>query len=264
MKKRVISAAVLIVVSLSFVLLSEFTRVLLFGAAGALCATEFHDRLKEKGITTTRWVVYLYLAMMVFLTITHSGLMSYMAWFTVCVFIALFSGILHRDVSGEGAVYTLAILSYPSFLFGLMMIIAVSPRWGTTLALGAISSWVCDAAALFGGKAFGKHKLCPHVSPNNTVEGCLCGAASSVLAALIVFPFARRSIPISYWQCLFTAFAASSLGQIGDLAESLMKRFIGVKDFSNLIPGHGGFFDRTDSLMFSIPTAYFCLFIMHF
>ena len=62
------------------------------------------------------------------------------------------------------------------------------------------------------------------------------------------------------WICIVTAFLCAAMGQIGDLAESLIKRMIGVKDFSNLIPGHGGMFDRVDSLLFSIPTAYFCLY----
>ena len=63
------------------------------------------------------------------------------------------------------------------------------------------------------------------------------------------------------WVCIVTAFLCAAMGQIGDLAESLIKRMIGVKDFSNLIPGHGGMFDRVDSLLFSIPTAYLCLHI---
>lgn len=64
---------------------------------------------------------------------------------------------------------------------------------------------------------------------------------------------------VPFWLCVVTALLASTMGQIGDLAESLVKRMIGVKDFSNLIPGHGGMFDRADSLLFSIPTAYLCL-----
>ena len=143
------------------------------------------------------------------------------------------------------------------------MAISVSDIWLETLALGCISTWVCDSFALFGGIRFGKHKLAPLVSPNKTIEGCVCGALSSLAAGLLIW--ALRLFPaISLPACLVTAFLASTLGQIGDLAESLIKRMIGVKDFSNLIPGHGGMFDRADSLLFSIPTTYFCLVIAGF
>ena len=76
-----------------------------------------------------------------------------------------------------------------------------------------------------------------------------------LIGVLRLFP----DIPV--WVCVVTALVASSLGQIGDLAESLLKRMIGTKDFSDLIPGHGGMMDRADSLLFSIPTAYLCLHI---
>jgi phosphatidate cytidylyltransferase len=63
------------------------------------------------------------------------------------------------------------------------------------------------------------------------------------------------------WLCIVTALVASSFGQVGDLAASLLKRMVGIKDYSNLIPGHGGMMDRADSLLFSIPVAWFCLYM---
>jgi phosphatidate cytidylyltransferase len=80
-----------------------------------------------------------------------------------------------------------------------------------------------------------------------------------VLTGLLVYWLSTYYLPMPLWLCVVTALVASTMGQIGDLAESLIKRMIGVKDFSNLIPGHGGMFDRADSLLFSIPTAYICL-----
>ena len=140
------------------------------------------------------------------------------------------------------------------------MMISVSQIWLVTLAFGCLSSWVCDTFALLGGIRFGRHKVAPLVSPHKTWEGCICGALSSLAAGLLlwllpVFP------EVSLLTALATCFIASTLGQIGDLSESLIKRMIGVKDFSNLIPGHGGMFDRADSLLFSIPAAYICLHI---
>ena len=261
MKQRVLSAIVLLVICLACVPL-EFTRILMFCAAGIICAYEYISNIKKLEIVPTGWVLYGYLIIAAFLTVTHSGLMAHIAWFTIAVYMSLFSGVLHKDVAGKGAIYTVAGLSYPCFPFAMMMIIAASPRWAQTLALGCISCWICDTFALLGGKRFGKHMLAPDVSPKKTVEGCLCGAACSLLAGILVWAVSLLLDPIPFLPCILTAFVSSTLGQIGDLAESLIKRYIGIKDFSNLIPGHGGLFDRTDSLMFSIPAAYLCLYLL--
>ena len=172
------------------------------------------------------------------------------------IYLALFSGVLHKEVSGRGALYTLAGLTYPCVLFGILMVISVSRIWWQTLVLACASTWICDSAALFGGTRFGKHKLAPLVSPKKTWEGSICGALSSLVTGVICWLLFRAFSPIPFWVCMLTSFVASTMGQIGDLAESLLKRMIGVKDFSNLIPGHGGVFDRADSLLFSIPTVY--------
>ena len=136
-----------------------------------------------------------------------------------------------------------------------------SSVWIPVFAIACISTWLCDSFALFGGKRFGKHKLSPEVSPNKTVEGSVCGAISAVVAGVILFFVLKQWYSVNCLACVLTALVCSSFGQVGDLAASLIKRMAGLKDYSNLIPGHGGVMDRVDSLLFSIPSAYFCLLI---
>ena len=269
MKTRVISAALLLVIAVAAVFLSFYTRVLLFAVCGGLCMHELVVNLKNKGINCASWVLYLFFAAMLFLTYTHCGWMTYIACFIAAAYLSLTSGVLNKNVSAEGAVYTVFALAYPCYPMGLAMIIASSHRWLPTLAIGCLCTWMCDTFALLGGSRFGKHKLCPAVSPNKTIEGSVCGAIAAVITGIIIY-FGSQYIslsaitPLPLYVCLIISFLASTAGQIGDLAESLIKRFLGVKDFSNLIPGHGGMFDRVDSLMFSIPTAYLCLYIFGF
>ena len=259
MKQRVISGAILLIITFTCIAVSEVTRVLFFAAAGILCAYELSRNLEKMELYCCAWVMYVYISVQALLALFHAGSTAYIAAMAGAIYLALFSGILHRKVSGNGAMYTLAGVCYPCFLFALLMVISVSDLWLETLALAASATWICDSFALFGGMLFGKHKVAPDVSPNKTIEGCVCGAVSSVLSGMLVCWLSRFYAPLPMWLCIVTALVASTMGQIGDLAESLMKRMIGVKDFSNLIPGHGGMFDRADSLLFSIPTAYLCL-----
>jgi len=259
LKKRVTSAVIMLAVSFTFVLLSPVTRVLFFALAGGLCAYEFSKSVERLEARCTLWVMFVYLAIQAALVLFRADSLSYMAAFVFCLYLALFSGVIHQRVGGKGALFTLAGLSYPCLLFGIIMAISISELWLHVLLLACISTWMCDSFALFGGMLLGKHKIAPAVSPNKTVEGCVSGAVFSVLSGLILYYVTDLYTAIPLWQCLLTALFASTMGQIGDLAESLLKRMIGVKDFSNLIPGHGGVFDRADSLLFSIPTTFFCL-----
>ena len=257
MKDRVRSAIIMIAITLACMPLAP-TRVLFFAAAGGLCAYEYSKNVEKLEARCTLWVMVVYLAAQAVLSYLHAGLFAYTICFIFCLYLALFSGVLHKEVSGRGALFTLAGLTYPCVLFGILMDISVSRIWWQTLLMASVSTWVCDSAALFGGTRFGKHKLAPLVSPKKTWEGAVCGALSSVVTGLICWLILRISSPVTLPLCLLTSFLASTMGQIGDLAESLLKRMIGVKDFSNLIPGHGGVFDRADSLLFSVPTVYVC------
>lgn len=120
-----------------------------------------------------------------------------------------------------------------------------------------VVTWVCDTAAMFGGRAFGGAKLAPTVSPGKTRSGSLAGVVGGLAVAPVfgaaVFP--RVGVDVPLWQLLAVAVVLGVIGQIGDLAESLFKREAGVKDSSHLIPGHGGVLDRLDSLYFVIPAA---------
>ena len=120
-----------------------------------------------------------------------------------------------------------------------------------------------DMFALFVGSAVGGKKLCPAVSPNKTVAGSIGGLAGSVIAAMAVCLIARitcneatlAKLPV-WWQYLMLGVVGGAVGQIGDLFASLVKRHSGIKDFSNLFPGHGGMLDRLDSVLFMAVLVY--------
>jgi phosphatidate cytidylyltransferase len=114
--------------------------------------------------------------------------------------------------------------------------------------------WVGDSAAYYGGRIFGRHTLAPRISPKKTVEGAVAGLAGSVAAGVFLerWLISNERVLSMALICLVAAIA----GQIGDLAESALKRSAGVKDSSSLLPGHGGMLDRLDSLLFAAPVFY--------
>jgi phosphatidate cytidylyltransferase len=115
-------------------------------------------------------------------------------------------------------------------------------------------NWVGDSAAYYVGRKFGKHKLAPVVSPGKSWEGAIASVLGAVLFG--VFYLGRFVPQIAAWQVALIAVVASAAGQLGDLAESAMKRGAGVKDSGHLLPGHGGMLDRLDSSLFALPVVY--------
>ncbi|MDX1462085.1 MAG: phosphatidate cytidylyltransferase [Marinirhabdus sp.] len=118
--------------------------------------------------------------------------------------------------------------------------------------------WSNDSAAYMVGKNFGKRKLLERISPKKTVEGFLGGIAGAMLAAFIIFKFTDQ-YPLWVWICL--GLIASVFGTVGDLIQSKFKRQAGVKDSGTLMPGHGGLYDRLDSIMYASPFIYAFLLI---
>jgi phosphatidate cytidylyltransferase len=122
--------------------------------------------------------------------------------------------------------------------------------------------WLGDAGAYYTGKRFGKHKLSPRISPKKTVEGLAGGVITSVIAAVIIHFTFLDEVPAIH--AAIVGAILSVAGVIGDLAESLWKRSAAVKDSGTLIPGHGGFLDRLDSILYTAPILYiYWAFVKH-
>ena len=120
--------------------------------------------------------------------------------------------------------------------------------------LVVITALGTDICAYFAGVTMGKHKLCPKISPKKTWEGAIGGVVGSmILSGLFGFFFAKPMLI----HCLIIGFAASIISMFGDLTASIFKRKMGIKDYGNLIPGHGGILDRFDSVLFTGPAIYY-------
>jgi phosphatidate cytidylyltransferase len=118
-------------------------------------------------------------------------------------------------------------------------------------------TWIQDTAAYFVGRRFGRHKMAPILSPKKTWEGAAGGMIGSIIAGVICVPL--LGLPITLLQGVLLGLIGGIVGPLGDLAESLIKRQVGLKDAGNLIPGHGGILDRADSLLFTGAVLYYLI-----
>lgn len=137
-------------------------------------------------------------------------------------------------------------------------IFGIKIRLGTSLALLPFAlTWTNDAMAFFVGKRFGKKKFFPSVSPKKTWEGVMGGAFAAIISAFI-YHYLYASY-LSWFDCVVLGSGVAIVAPIGDLVESMIKRDVKLKDASTTIPGHGGFLDRFDSMLFTAPLIYYYL-----
>ncbi len=159
-----------------------------------------------------------------------------------------------KNALPSAAALTLGVL----YIFGAWRSAAeirlISPHW---LMLAMLLSWAGDTFAYYTGKAIGRHKLASRVSPAKTWEGSAGSVAGAMLAGWIYAHYLIPSAPV--WLVLAVSAIGNVAGQIGDLCESAFKRGAGVKDSGTLLPGHGGWLDRIDSSLFTLPVFYACL-----
>lgn len=161
----------------------------------------------------------------------------------------------------EGSVIQLSggslLLLYPVWSLSHLILYLDSGSGRRALLFLLLCVWICDSAAYYVGSTLGRRKLAPAISPNKTVEGSIGGAVGAVGAAVLL-----KTLNLVPWSITFVfgaGLAIALLAQVGDLAESMVKRDAGVKDSGSLIPGHGGIMDRVDALLFTVPVFYYVL-----
>lgn len=180
------------------------------------------------------------------------------AWvllFVIAVFcVLMFSKREEKPGYPDIAAALFGALAIPFFLSSLSVLRAA--EHGRLLVLAPfVSAFISDGGAYFAGRALGKHKLAPEISPKKTVEGSVGGFIASAVFMLVygLVIDLTSDISVSYaWLSLY-GIIGSAVGQIGDLTFSYIKRRYGIKDFGTLLPGHGGILDRFDSLVFVAP-----------
>ena len=254
-KKRLLPAAIIVVVTFGCILLSRFTRVLFFFALAAASAFELQNVLFQADLPSSKALPIAYAAVQAILCQAGAGVGWMVAAYALAAFAAMFWGILKPERGAKFAMTEIFLMLWPFGFYAVILYAAASDAWLMTLVIGILGTWACDSMAMIGGKYCGQHKLAPVVSPHKTWEGTIIGGASAILAGALI----SIILGWNFFLCVFTAFVASCFGQVGDLAASLIKRMAGVKDYGHLMPGHGGIMDKMDGMLFSIPAAYFCL-----
>lgn len=264
MIKRIISGAIVFaIVLLVFLIGNQYIVDIFLGVVAMRCIYELFHVFEQKGHHPVRWVGYLASAVIIFLHIIPQQyqiitLISIIPIAMVLVFIQLLTKKTNINVV-DVAITLFGICYIVLFLAFMSLIRAIdNGRWLVWYVF--IASWLTDVFALFTGKTIGKHHF-TEISPNKTIEGCIGGTLGAIIGMIIYTIILNNALGlnINYFVIAISGLILSIIGQIGDLAASSIKRYAGMKDFSDLIPGHGGMVDRMDSVIFIAPFAYLIL-----
>ena len=271
--RRVAVALVAAPIAVGMVWLGGLPLALFLGVVGGLGAWELYRMARAKGVEPMDSLgIPVAVAIPIIVHVDHLGVLRSPAAIAGVVFVALLgAAIWARGVDGR-PLESVAVTVFGILYAGGMLAFGYALRHhrfvatavaGTTLVFfPVILTWVSDIAAYFVGRALGRRKLFPSVSPGKTVAGAVGALAASLVASVAYNQFALRptaELALAPWTAAVFGLVISAAAQVGDLAESMLKRDAKVKDSSHLLPGHGGVLDRLDSLFFVLPVAYLIL-----
>ena len=207
-----------------------------------------------------KWIAYLSCIIIALIPITPKEAIMPITILTIpTILLILFAHVIATNMktSFKDVAYTFLGICYIVFFMSFIAIIDGMKDGKILIWYTLIASWGTDIFAYFIGKKFGKHKF-SKVSPKKSIEGCIAGVVGALAISLIYTYICNTfwNMEFSYIYVSIMIIILSLIGQIGDFAASSIKRYVDIKDFSNLIPGHGGMLDRIDSLLFLAPFAY--------
>jgi phosphatidate cytidylyltransferase len=267
--QRIVTAIVLVPIVILLIFFSPTQPLPMMGAifvVSVLAIWEYLGLADAMGAKTPRLVVVVALALLLATVFRRSDLLEpilgilSLLLFLVCAFRSPVNRVL------PDTAYSIFGLIYIGLPMGMLYLLSTRDNVPSLLLFLFMAVWCGDVAALYIGRAFGRRKLAPKISPNKTWEGSVASVAGSVLVTLLLVGVSgllvARNIeslsypgPILHWIGL--AILVNIGAQLGDLVESAIKRGAGVKDSGHLLPGHGGMLDRIDALLLAAPLLWY-------
>jgi len=214
------------------------------------------------------WIGFLCAATISLLhVIPHEYLITYLPLGILAMLAIFFMHVVFTDMKINfadiamnffGVIYIVGLFAFVAILHGYQE--NAFPLGKLYVGYLFLATWGCDVFAYLVGTRFGKHKF-SKISPKKSIEGCLAGTISGIVLVLIATVLYNKffNLHINYLVISIIALIINLLGQIGDFSASCIKRYVEVKDFSNILPGHGGIIDRFDSVIFAAPFAYYLI-----
>lgn len=182
-------------------------------------------------------------------------------WFTAILYLMML--VFNQKITANKIGLALLSVLYIPYLLTHIIGIRGLGQGEYYIWLVLICAFLTDTFAYFTGKALGRHKLCPNLSPNKTIEGAIGGVIGCGLSCILFgFIISRFGLNVDYLRLFGLGLCGSVGAQLGDLTASAVKRQCGIKDYGNLFPGHGGILDRCDSILFVAPLVYYYIVVI--
>ncbi len=266
LSQRVLSSIVLVPILVAAIWFGNPWFSILVAIAALLGALEFFNMVSRRGwqpltVFGTLWTLFFIFNAYYDPSYASASTRTLVTFFLVtsAVVLPLLVALFLRP-SGERTLVSWASSMAGVFYIGWLLsywVLIMNSYGREWVFIALFSTFAVDTTAYFVGRAFGRHKMAPTISPGKTWEGAAGGLAGALVAVVVLSLI--LDVEISYSQMVLLGFLIAVFAQLGDLAESKLKRSVGVKEAGNLIPGHGGILDRLDSIVFTGVVVYYCL-----
>ena len=268
MKTRVISAIIALILLFAVLFSGKLVFAISIFALTVVATHEFIEAGAAGGLRAFKPILYLSALFVLFAGLkgvlfdfNNNPIVILLIVYIICA--AALSKLVykHESVRIEDAGFTFLTVFYVIFMFTFLPLIRNMENGIYLIGIVFIGAWGTDTFAYFAGVNFGKHKMLPKVSPKKSYEGFFGGIAGCVILTIIYgyFLTSKGIVSFSIYNFVFLGLLNGVLSQLGDWIASAIKRYVGIKDYGKIMPGHGGVLDRFDSLIFISPLVYLYL-----